>query len=339
MKKDWLIELVRFTAACSIAIFHFEWIYLGQPVYFRHFYLWVEFFYVLSGFFLASKILIEKNENMFSPIIYVTRQTKKLWKPYIFAFFFSFAVYCVVNKISDFGSFAATLFAGKWEAFFMHLSGFDSGAPLINGVTGYIPALLAASLIVFYLGQNHYSLLVNVIIPLAPVFIYAHIINVYGNLSQWMAFEGWYTVGICRGLAGVLVGAGAYIYGKNKCSGALPGILGIPAIMAIAALVFFRDYISYRDELLYPYVFAVLIAVIFFRKRHGIHAVIERGVLLLGKISYNIFLLHYGICYLFLQYYPGKAYGKTALLYMLAVLSMGLGMELLMAKLFRNKQA
>lgn len=60
MKRSWKIEALRFIATMGIAIFHFEWIYIGHPVYFQHFYLWVEFFFVLSGFFWL-KIVKKRN--------------------------------------------------------------------------------------------------------------------------------------------------------------------------------------------------------------------------------------------------------------------------------------
>lgn len=51
-------------------------------------------------------------------------------------------------------------------------------------------------------------LFVSIVILIIPIFIYAHIIDTYGNLSQWTAFENWYTIGLFRGLAGTLIGAG-----------------------------------------------------------------------------------------------------------------------------------
>lgn len=215
MKRDYLIEFTRFLATCGIAIFHFEWIYLGHPVYFRHFYLGVEFFFVLSGFFLVQKALDTNSENEYTPIEYTKRQAIKLWKPYILAFIFSFVVYCLVNDINGLKNIITTLFAAKWEIFFLQLSGFNLNVPSINGVTGYIPALLASSLFIYYTCKKHYDLFVNIIIPMFPIFIYSHIINAYGNLSQWLAYENWYTIGILRGMAGMLVG-GELIYMGNK---------------------------------------------------------------------------------------------------------------------------
>ena len=143
------IELLRFLATLCIAVFHFEWIYVGHPVYFKHFYLFVEFFFVLSGFFMPRNVKKYAVENKYAGVQYVWKQLKKLWPPYIIAFFFSWYVYCKVNDVVGLKSAMIVLWRAKWELIFFHLTGFDLTAPVMNGVTAYIPALIIASLIIF----------------------------------------------------------------------------------------------------------------------------------------------------------------------------------------------
>ncbi len=345
MKRDWMIEGVRFLATCGIAIYHFEWIYLGTPIYFQHFYILVEFFFVLSGFFLAKNILENKNDSFYMPFKYVKKEAVKLWKPYIVAFVFSFIVYCLINDIKGWKNIIVTLFAAKWEIFFLQLSGFDMNAPIINGVTAYIPALLFSSLIIYYLIKKHYMLFVNIVIPVIPIFIYAHIINTYGNLSQWTAFENWYTIGVFRGLAGTLIGAGGYIYGermhsKNVCREVQCEfshyVLGIISVLAILGLVFVRNHLSFVDMIIYPYIFGIVLYIIFFREKREVPAIIESVFLKCGKISYMIFLIHYGLCYLFQKYYSGHQYSVTAIYYMLIVTIMAIIMNRFLHIVERN---
>lgn len=214
MKRSWKIEALRFIATMGIAIFHFEWIYIGHPVYFQHFYLWVEFFFVLSGFFLAKNCKEKKQ----SALNYTWQHVKKLWPQYIIAFVFSFVVYCFVNKISG-HAVLGVLWKTKWEMIFFQLFGFDANAPVINGVTGYIPALLVGSLIIYYFLDKYYEITVNLFAPILPIMIYAHMINTYGNISQWMEYEDWCTIGCLRGIAGILIGVLAYEIGRKRMSG------------------------------------------------------------------------------------------------------------------------
>lgn len=221
--RDYAVEFLRFLATVGIAIFHFEWIYVGHPVYFVHFYILVEFFFVLSGFFLAKKVVSQDDYTMFCVVQSTAKETIKLWKPYIICFAFCFFVYCLRFEIVDVGEIFRLLWNCKWEILFFQLSGFDVNAPIINGVTSYIPALLVASAVITYLIIEHRKLTQNILVFIVPVFIYSHIIDVYGNLSQWSMFENWYTIGILRGLAGCLVGVGAYIYGERN-SGRLSNV-------------------------------------------------------------------------------------------------------------------
>ena len=204
--RDYRIEILRFLATIGIAFFHFEWIYIGHPVYLQHFYLFVEFFFVLSGFFLAKNVKKYSAEDNWAPLRYVWKEIRKLWPPYIVAFIFSLFVYYKVNGIDDIESIVNIIWRSKWEAIFLQLSGIDPTAPVINGVTAYIPAMLVSSLLIVYLYQHHYKITVNILCVIIPIFIYSHILNNYGNLSQWMAYEKWTTVGILRGFAGMLIG-------------------------------------------------------------------------------------------------------------------------------------
>lgn len=322
--RDSRIELLRFFATICIAIFHFEWIYIGNPVYFRHFYIWVEFFFVLSGFFLARNI-DRANDDLFASFFYVIRQAKKMWPPYIIAFLFSFVVFCIANKISDVCSILNVLWKSKWEMVYFQLSGFELAAPVINGVTAYIPALLGASLVVHYCLQNHYKITINILAPMLPVFIYSHIINTYGNLSQWMPYENWYTVGLLRALAGMLLGVLAYEVGyktKNVWVD-IKLLIALACILAIACLVIFCQHIDFYDEICYPYIFAVLVATIYFSPSKKIPQKVESFLLYLGKISYCIYLLHYGVCHLLKIYIPGQSYSMCAPLYLIGVCTLG----------------
>lgn len=98
-KRNWSIEVFRFMATISIAIYHFEWIYLKKPINFIHFYIFVEFFFVLSGFFLAYNAIKDKKSKR-DTLDYILIEIKKLFPIYLMGFIFSFVTFHVVNNIS-----------------------------------------------------------------------------------------------------------------------------------------------------------------------------------------------------------------------------------------------
>ena len=96
-KRDYVIESLRFIATIGIVVFHYEWLYVGHPIYFQHFYIFVEFFFILSGFFLVQNIKPEKDT-----VEYIKNTTIKLYIPYVLAFFASTRISCVVVLVIPF---------------------------------------------------------------------------------------------------------------------------------------------------------------------------------------------------------------------------------------------
>lgn len=332
--RDWRIELLRFIATIGIAIFHFEWIYFGKPIYFQHFYLWVEFFFVLSGFFLARNVENSSKENEMESLRYTYRQAKKMYPSYMVGFVFSLIVYCLVNQVKNFENILKLIWDAKWEMLYFHLFGIDPTAPTINGVTAYIPTLLVASLMLHYLLCNYKRITVNIIIVLVPIAIYSHIVNVYGNLSQWTVYENWYTVGMLRAIAGMSVGI--LTYSISNCVKIRRGggiILTIGSLLMMLGLILFRNNISYYDEVIYPYVFAICIGSIYKRKTEYSSVFWKKAIIYFGRISLNIYVLHYGVCYLMKIYCPGKNYESIAGIYLLLVIAFAIVVEIFLKTL------
>ena len=212
----------------------------------------------------------------------------------------------------------------------MQLSGFELSAPIVNGVTAYVPALLVASIVLHYLLKKHFGFFRNVFGILAPIFIYSHILNTYGNLSQWMEYESYFTVGILRGIAGMTVGAECYIvinWIKNW-NRYIRLFVGVVSVYTIGALIFAQDIISYSDEGIYPYVFATFLGVVYSRQENK-SWIFENIFCYLGKISYGIFLVHYGVCKLLGYYLPGESY----ILMMLICIGISISLGAVLTKL------
>lgn len=333
MNKDrnCIIELYRFIGSLFIAIFHFEWIYIGHPIYLPFFYIFVEFFYILGGFFLARNVQLFRKENeSMSSINYTIKQFKKMYPQYLIAFIFSFIVLCVINSWSLSQALQA-LFQTKWEILLLQLGGFDKNTIVVNGVTAYISGLLMATLILHYLLENHFKMFTNLIAPLIIVFTYSHLIQVYGDVSQWFAYENWFCIGILRALSGMSFGALTYIvFNKriNTFSKIKLSFISIFCIIAISSLYFLKNYIKHTDLLIYLPIFSLLILSTYSITDIININVIERLCIWLGKISYSVFIIHYGICEL-LRYYNFKSlsYSRMLIIYISIVIIFGILLE------------
>lgn len=326
--KNPLIELYRFVACLCIAVFHYEWMYVGSPVYFRHFYLWVELFFLIAGFFVA-KSAGEHSETGAPPVDalqYTYRYVKKLYPQYLVAFGFSFAVAWVVEgwQLAD---VPEALFRGKWEILLMQISGFENTLTAYNGVTVYLSAQVIATLALYYVLTNHRRLFVNLLGPFAILAIYAHILQTYGNLSVWKEFETWLNAGVLRGFAGMSVGALAYLVLVDQLKRLPRGwriAVNACCSLACAGLVLARDSLSLSDLLIFLPIFAVLVA-----SAYGLWQNVAKNgwwrkvCIGMGRLSYPVFLMHYGVILLMRDRVAGLGYWQGMVSFLGTILLAG----------------
>lgn len=122
--KNPYIELYRFGACILIALFHFEWCFVGHPVYLNHMYIFVEFFFLVSGYFFASNI--HKNGIVESGWCFIKKRVKKIYPLYITAYVFALMAE-VVNKITPIEDILNRLWDTKWEIALLQMSGLNYG--------------------------------------------------------------------------------------------------------------------------------------------------------------------------------------------------------------------
>lgn len=319
-KRNGMVELFRFLAAIGIATYHFEWLYINQADRLIHFYIFVEFFFVLSGFFLAQNCAKGKN----SPVQYVWHQLRKLYPTYLAAFVFSFAVSVLVQRMGV-HDIVESLWKAKWEILLCSLFAFDN-TPSYNGggAAAYIPALLLASLILYFLLREHKKAFLCVIGPLLILCGLSRILHTVGNLSVWVQYDGLITLGVVRALADMSIGilAAEWLLPalKKKTSQdrsvavAVTGMI-VCCLWAVL-LIAERNAISFSDLVFYIFVFAVQIccaAVVTLPEK------INTIFCWLGKLSYPLFLFHYGVLTLLRNVKGDLGYKKGMALFLLII--------------------
>lgn len=137
------IELFRFIFAVIVFSFHFEY----APAIFKSGYLCVEFFFVLSGYFLMQHI--EKNKNtVINPTMtvfnYTKNRLKRLYVSYFIACVAAFAIRFLV--LSDI-SIRTVINKGIWEILMLQTLGFEFSTRIL----WYVSALIFSSLILYLL--------------------------------------------------------------------------------------------------------------------------------------------------------------------------------------------
>ena len=86
MKRNYTVEFYRFITIIFIAVFHFGIQYTGKFHWPKGGYLGVEFFFILSGFFLmreANKDKIKGESDSKLSVNYLLSKLKRLYPDYL----------------------------------------------------------------------------------------------------------------------------------------------------------------------------------------------------------------------------------------------------------------
>lgn len=199
LKRNGTIELMRFLFASAVVLFHavgdlYSFVkkigHIGSIdiTFFKNGYIGVEFFFVISGFFMAKKIYkqIDTKEKQKSlgeeTVYYIWTKVKTILPYYIPACIVMMIIYIVYgdNVIKIISRIPSLLFLQQTGAFeYSFIS-----------IAWYISAMLIGMAIIYPLCKKFYSTFTILIAPLLGLLIVGAIIHNTGNLggvTEWSA--------------------------------------------------------------------------------------------------------------------------------------------------------
>lgn len=300
------IELFRFIAAIPIMLYHFFTVYIHGDGLVPFAFVFVEFFFMLSGFFMM-KHLSERSETM-SPPSYVFHKAASFYPIYIIAFAVQFVLFVLMNHLKSAAEVLGSLFHFKWEALLLQTAGFiqdpQFNSDYLLGQAWYLSAMLIAVMIAYPLAKYGKKLYLMFICPVAIIAIYSYIIQSLGTLNVGNEYFGILTSAILRGFAGTCVGSLCYVgYAflkehplKQKKLAAFVEAL---CYLSLIGLFFLKDkFVSEQDGLFYVFVFFLLVIFSFtnrtpitvFLNTHG-----TKFQVYLGSLSLYLYLLHWSV--------------------------------------------
>lgn len=196
------IEVLRYIFTVIIAIMHFMSNFYGDAGRFSGGYLAVDFFFMLSGFFLAITV------------------DKRSMGPFRFTFSKWFSMFWIY-ELSIFSMIGLETLENKWMAskiifaipdmLGLQMSGFFY--PNVNGILWYVSAMLIAGFFIAFMYKKYKSNFVNLIGPAIMLAGYAlvyHSIKELDGVTQESCFI---PLGLIRAYAGISTGVVLrYIY-------------------------------------------------------------------------------------------------------------------------------
>ncbi|MDO4494120.1 MAG: acyltransferase [Clostridia bacterium] len=351
------IELLRFLTAVGVAGVHFTQAYRPGTGRFECITVMMEFFFMLTGFFMMKSILAETPERPGLPacdaVLYSFRKGKALFLPYIVAVLLCFVVRQATSAEFTWAKCFGELFHFKWEYLMLHLAGFTPdpkfGVDYLMGPGWFLSAMLIALVPAYYLAKKHRENYAGVIAPLSAMGIYFYIMQNYGTLDVGNQLAGVAMLGTLRAFAGISVGAFCcQIAGWVKRSGLkersrawdIANVLSWGAVALLPVL----DYKWFpRPDVLFwvlPLGFLILSADL----GRGVvsNAIARRsgkGVATLGKLSMYLYLFHAPLMLAWRAVVPPVHLWINGIAYIAVSVLLGAGMMVLHGRLTARKAA
>lgn len=265
--RNGLIEFYRFVFACLIIAFHGAWISGGNRfIVFGGGYLAVEFFFILSGFFLVRQVDKESGKPLIRGMVDAVVTRYKKLAPY---FFPVFAVLFVIAHLSFFVSggsvvdLLGALVSSLYELLLLCMMGTIQACPLYNPPIWYCSALILSVAILYPMVHRFRLSFSTVIAPLLVLGIYGYLTLTHGSLNTITDAAGPFYTGLLRAIAAMCVGV--FLYGLIEDGGKkkadMPFGLSVVASLLLLAFIFFVCWRSSILDFLAVLAFALLIYV------------------------------------------------------------------------------
>ena len=281
---------LRFIACLMVILFHFYQIHPNPGPIIRLFsggYLWVDFFFILSGFILSHAYADDLGQQKISARFYYLKRLGRIYPVHLFTLlvFAGIPLLIPALDILEHKENGTRTFAHN--IFLLHAWGFSPG-PSFNAPSWSISAEWFAYLLfpALLTGQNKYLKKPGIFLGCAFLLLLSFWLAGLVLLQKPLTNLTW-NWGIGRIVPEFILGMALYQFGRCY-SFPSPRHITIPAaIMVMGAVIF-----SF-PPILCTLLFGLLIIISAEQSRQGHKTILERSLpVWLGEISYSLYMIH-----------------------------------------------
>lgn len=284
----------RIVFTCVIMTFHFfdaTTVYTDYPVIKYHWYIAVEFFFILSGFLMAGHMDHNPNETVLQ---YMKKRIIRLYPVYIFAFLVIAVIKSYVSGLN-----ILKIVIPNWLEVFMLQSIGTNRFPYVNNPAWYVSALMIGSYFVYYFLKNHRDLFLHFIGPCTVIIAFSYMYREYGRLENFYHTDGIFmNTAILRSIMGLTIGIYVYYISKriswkdNKYSKAFKTIMEFLCFLGPIAFALFNEEGSYDFGFIIVFAIGILLA----SSNKTLGKVANIGfVRFMSDMSYAAYLAHFAV--------------------------------------------
>lgn len=292
------IDFWKFISIMIIVLHHSYRVLGERRVFFRQGSLFVEFFFIVSGYFMAlsaSKMQKANIETLGSETVkFVLKKIRGILPCYIFG-----AIATLLGNIwlNGFDSTIMTwkLLKTPFSVLFLEMTGIPGYN--ITASNWYLSAMFIAMFILYPLLRYRTDLFLKVIAPVTSALLYGYMIKHDSYMGDPYLWYGFCEKGLLRAIAGLSLGCAAYavskwLSGKYMYKG-LPTLLSIASTGSILGAIFLTYVgIGNNSQCIVILMFFVCVVIVSSRKANINPIFQNRFCAYLGKLSMAIFLTH-----------------------------------------------
>lgn len=307
--KNGKIEFYRFLFCMYVLFFHFDKYFYalpekwGKPIdvgLFPHGAIGVEFFFVTSGWLMASSIykkrtLHPETAGRFEPtegLKFIKRKFVSMLPQRIPAFILAFISYVMLNNFKPFDVMMKAVYSVP--AFFLvQMTGYTLTSP--NHVEWYISAMLIAMALIYPICVRFYESFTRYFAPLIAILLTGYIMYNTKALSGVTVWVGYGYKAVYRAIIEISLGTTAFelsrYISERKLTNARRTLISLAEIACIAGVTGFVVLTFGLD--LEPYALIAiffLVAIAFSGVSHGSALYNNKLCYFLGKLSLPIYL-------------------------------------------------
>ncbi len=323
------IDFLRFLLSIAVLLFHGRNIIETKEAIFTRGYFAVEFFFIISGYFLAMSALRSKRPAA----DYMKRKYKSLFDYHAIFFVIAFVCMCVLKSLSASEVFQSAIRSIPELLLLPVASGFSFELICINNVSWYIAYLLVGSMLLYPIVRKseEYAGYWSV-----AVFIFG-IGTLYVTNGRFTGINDILFLSVRTGLVRSIcsLSAGVFVYylcdkAKNTQWSTLRKVLMTVAEIGCWGLVFFYMNSDWDVEMEFALIFIGVVACyLSFTQKTYTAALLNNGVSAwLGKFSYPIYLCQAQwirkVVGRIAEGIPEITYGKTLLIYICSLTALAL---------------
>ncbi|WP_419822128.1 acyltransferase family protein [Anoxybacterium hadale] len=290
-------------------------------------YLAVEFFLILSGFFMMQSIYssddkVDKENYGRQSLEFIFMKMKPIFPYYIWSLLSYLAVYNFLNSFSSY-EFLKNITYSFFELFMLQMTGISQ--VVYNAPTWYLSALLLSMPVLYYLGLKNKDFLIYIFAPVFVILIYGFFSQSFGQMDVWNNYILVAKAGVLRGIAGLCVGIVCYsIYLKisklkfSKRQRLIMTILEILGYLAVIIILFMKGHS--RLDFILIFAIAALILITLSGQSYTQGFLNNRVSYWLGQFSIPLYLTHWTIRFVVPKVFDQGSYWEWMPIYL--VLSM-----------------